>query len=82
MSDTSETVARLLVERYGELTPAHRVRLAASMYDAAIMLARAGIREQLGNLPKSEVRAALLRRLHGTELTETQINTICRVQAA
>ena len=79
MTDTSETVARVVVERYREMTPAQRVRLTASMYDAAIVLARAGIREQFGDLPETEARAQLLWRLHGAELTETQINTICRV---
>ena len=81
MTDTSETVARVVVERYREMTPAQRVRLAASMYDAAIVLARAGIREQFGDLPETAARAQLLRRLHGAELTETQINDISRVRA-
>ena len=81
MNDTSETVARVVVERYRELTPAQRVRMTAAMYDAAIVLARAGIREQFGDLPETEARAQLLRRLHGAELTETQVNAICRAPA-
>ena len=79
MSDTSETAARVVVERYREMTPAQRVRLTASMYDAAIVLVRAGIREQFGDLPEPEARAQLLRRLHGAELTEAQISKITRV---
>lgn len=63
----------MVAERYHALTPAERVRMAAGMYDAAIALARAGIREQFGDLAEPEMRVQLLRRLYGAELTETQL---------
>jgi hypothetical protein len=78
VNDTPDIVARVVAERYRDLTPAERVRMASEMYATAIALARAGIREEYGALAEPEMRKQLLRRLHGAELTEEQIAEICR----
>lgn len=73
MSDTSSEAARILAERYRELTPATRVRMAASMFKVATALARAGLRLHNPDAPEAELRLMLLRRLYDGDLSEAEI---------
>lgn len=78
MNDTPSELSQLLSERYTALTPAERVRMAASMFGTAVALARAGIRAQDASATESEVRERLLRRLYAAELSEEQLVAISR----
>jgi hypothetical protein len=70
MNDTSPKIAALVAERYRQMTPDERVRIASSMFDTA----RAIIESSLPpNLSRRERRLAYARRMYGNELPEAAL---------
>jgi hypothetical protein len=70
MSDTSDTVARLVSQRYAAMTPEERMRVAASLYETA----RAIIESSLPNdLTREQKRYATAKRFYGDELAEAAL---------
>ena len=70
MNDTSPKIAALIRARYEKMTPAERVRIAASMFETARAIV-------LSSLPKDLTRAqrrlAVARRFYGDELPEAAL---------
>ena len=70
MNDTSDTVATLVADHHRAMTPEQRWRVASALFDTA----RAIVESSLpGDLSGPQRRAALARRLYGTELPEAAI---------
>jgi len=67
LKDTSPDVELLYRRRLMALSPAQRLHMAASMFDAARTLMEAGIRRDHPDLPPAQVRRELLRRLYPVE---------------
>lgn len=67
MSDTSPEVERMVAERYQQMTPEERMRIAASMFETA----RAIVESSLpATLTGRERRLAFVQRMYGNELPE------------
>jgi hypothetical protein len=67
MNDTTDTVARLVMERHAAMTPAERMQIAASMYDTA----RAIVETSLPvGLTRAQRRYAVAKRIYGDDLPE------------
>mgnify|MGYP005836013401 CR=1 FL=1 len=73
MSDTPHEISTMLIERYQGRSPGERLRMVTGMFRAASALARAGIRAQDPGADEPTIRARLLRRLHGGDLTEHEL---------
>lgn len=70
MSDTSSKIEAMINERYRQMTPDERVRIAASMFDTA----RAVVLSSLPpGLSRRERRLAVARRFYGDELPEAAL---------
>lgn len=67
MNDTSPEVERIVRERYRQMSPDQRMRIASSMFETA----RAIVESSLpSNLTRKERRLAWARRLYAGELPE------------
>lgn len=73
MSDTPHEISTMLIERDQGRLPGERRRMVTGMLRAASALARAGVRAQDPGADEPSVRARLLRRLHGGDLTEHEL---------
>lgn len=70
MNDTSDTVARLVRQRYAAMSPEERMRIAASLYETA----RAIVESSLpAGLTREQRRYATAKRFYGDELPETAL---------
>jgi hypothetical protein len=70
VNDTSETVARLVADRHGSMTPEERMRVAASLFETA----RAIIESSLPrDLTREQRRYRIAKRLYGDELPEAAL---------
>lgn len=67
MNDTSESVRRLLRDRYAQLTGAERLMMGASMFDSARTLALASFPR---GLSPRETKRRLCERFYGRQLAE------------
>jgi hypothetical protein len=70
MNDTSDTVARLVRERYAAMTPAERMQIAASMYDTARAIVEASLPP---GLTSAQRRYAIAKRIYGDDLPEAAL---------
>lgn len=71
MSDTSLKFARILTQRYAQMTAEERVRIASDMYETARKIVESSL--PVG-LPPRERRMEYLRRMYGTELPAAALN--------
>ena len=55
-SDTSPEAQRFLIEGYRQMTPTQKLQRMASLNRALVMLQRARIRAQYGDIPEEEMR--------------------------
>ena len=67
MSDTSPEVERMVAQRYQQMTPEERMRIAASMFETARVIVESSLP---ANLSGRERRLAFARRMYGDELPE------------
>ncbi len=67
MSDTSPEMERVVNERYRQMTPDQRIRIASSMFETARKIVESSLPP---GLSRSERRLALARRLYAGELPE------------
>jgi hypothetical protein len=70
MNDTSAKIEAMVNERYKQMTPDERVRIAASMFDTARAIVRSSLPP---NLSRREQRLALARRFYEGELPEAAL---------
>lgn len=70
MSDTSPKVARLVAERYRQMTPDQRMRIASSMFETARRIVESSLPP---NLTRRERRLAFARRLYAGGLPEAAL---------
>ena len=70
MSDTSAKVERLVTERYRQMTPDERMRIASSMFETARRIVGSSLPP---NLTRRERRLAFARRLYAGELPEAAL---------
>lgn len=70
MSDTSAKVERLVNERYRQMTPDERMRIASSMFETARQIVESSLPP---NLTRRERRLAFARRLYAGELPEAAL---------
>ncbi len=70
MSDTSPQMEALLRERYRQMTPDERVRIAASMFETARAIVLSSFPP---SLDRQQRRLALARRFYGNELPEAAL---------
>ena len=78
MTDTSATVARLVADRHRAMTAEERWRIASSLFDSARAIVDSSLPDDLS---RPQRRAALARRLYGTELPEAAIAAFAAFQA-
>jgi hypothetical protein len=70
MNDTSDTIAKVVLERYRDMTPAERWLAASSLFETA----RAIIQSSLpSSLTVEQQRLAVARRLYSDELPEAAL---------
>jgi hypothetical protein len=70
MNDTSDAIAKVVLERYRSMTPAERWLAAASLFETA----RAIIQSSLpSSLTAEQRRLAVARRLYNDELPESAL---------
>jgi hypothetical protein len=70
MKDTSDTVARLVSQRYAAMSPEERMRIAASLHETA----RAIVESSLpAGLTFEQRRYATAKRFYGDELPEAAL---------
>jgi hypothetical protein len=67
MNDTTDTVARLVREHHAAMTPAERMRIAASMYDTARAIVEASLP---AGLTRVQHRYAVAKRIYGNDLPD------------
>ena len=67
MTDTSPKIEAMIKERYRQMTPDERVRIAASMFETARAIVLSSLPQ---NLSREERRLALAKRFYGNELPE------------
>jgi len=60
---TPEKALQMQIERYREMTPEQRIRIALGLHDLACEMARLGIRHQNPNADEKEVNRLLRERL-------------------
>lgn len=70
MNDTSPEVATVVAERYRQMTPLERMKIASDMFDTARAIVESSLPE---NLSRRERRLALAKRLYGNELPEAAL---------
>lgn len=70
MNDTSPKMERLVKERYRQMTPDQRMRIASSMFETARKIVESSLP---ANLTRSERRLAFARRLYAGELPEAAL---------
>ena len=70
MSDTSPEVERMVAERYQQMTPEERMRIAASMFETARVIVESSLAP---NLTRRERRLAFAQRMYGDELPEAAL---------
>jgi hypothetical protein len=72
MSDTSPKVEVMVRERYRQMTPDERVRIAASMFETARAIVISSLPLELD---RRQRRLALARRLYANELPEAALRS-------
>jgi len=70
VNDTSDTVARLVSERYAAMTPEERMRIAAAMYETARAIVESSLPD---GLTREQRRYAVAKRFYGDELPEAAL---------
>ena len=70
MNDTSPEVAALVAERYRQMTPEERMRIASSMFDTARAIVESSLPP---NFSRRERRLAYAKRMYGNELPEAAL---------
>ena len=75
MSDTSDTVARLVSQCYAAMTPEERMRIAASMYETARAIVESSLSAALS---REQKRYAMAKRFYGDELPEAALVAYAR----
>ena len=70
MNDTSPRIEAMIRERYKQMTPDERVRIAASMFETARAIVLSSLPP---NLSRREQRLALARRFYAGELPEAAL---------
>lgn len=67
MNDTSPEMERIVTERYRQMSPDERIRIAASMFETARKIVESSLPTEMG---RKERRLAWARRLYEGELPE------------
>ena len=75
MNDTSDTVARVVNDRYASMTPEERMRIAASLYETARAIVESSLPD---GLTREQRRYASAKRLYGDELPEAALLAYAR----
>ena len=70
MNDTSAKMERLVAERYRQMNPDQRLRIASSMFDTSRKIVESSLPP---NLTRRERRLAFARRLYAGELPEAAL---------
>lgn len=76
MSDTSPGIEKLYRSLIARKSPAERLRMASSMFDAGITLMRAGMKSRHKGLSEAQLRGRTFMRLYGGEFTGAEIQRI------
>ncbi|MBN1979989.1 MAG: hypothetical protein JW795_00550 [Chitinivibrionales bacterium] len=76
MRDSSPDIEQRMTRMMAARTPADRLRMACSMFDAGRKLMIAGLLEENGNLTKAQLRARIFIRLYGDLYTPQEIHNI------
>ena len=67
MNDTSPEMERIVSERYRQMSPVQRMRIASSMFETARKIVESSLPAEMG---RKERRLAWARRLYEGELSE------------
>jgi len=70
VSDTSPEMERMVAERYQQMTPEQRMKIAASMFETARTIVESSLPP---TLTSRERRLAFARRMYGDELPEAAL---------
>ncbi len=72
MNDTPPHVDEMLRQMYAQRSPDERIRMAASMFDCAKIIARGSIERSHPEASEAEIRVLLFRRLYGNDFDASQ----------
>ena len=78
MNNSASYVDKLMLERIARRTPAERIRIAASMFDAGKKLIRAGLLAKNKSLSESRIRAITFQRLYSSDFSQSEMQKIMR----
>lgn len=70
MSDTSPEMERMVAQRYQQMTPEDRMKIASSMFETARLIVESSLPPALTG---RERRLAFARRMYGDELPEAAL---------
>ena len=70
MNDTSDDIAKVVLERYRSMTPTERCLVASSLFDAACAIIHSSLPS---SLTPEQRRLAVVQRLYGGELPEAAL---------
>ena len=70
MNDTSAAFAQLVADHHRDMTPEARLRVAASLFEAARMIVDSSLPQ---DLTREERRLAIARRFYGDDLPEAAL---------
>lgn len=76
MSDTSPEMQKRYRSLIAQKSPAERLRMASSMFDAGITLMRAGLKSRHKGLSEAQLRGQTFMRLYGGQFTGAEIQRI------
>jgi hypothetical protein len=73
MNDTPSSVQKQRARMFESRTPAQRLRMASSMFDAGKKLMRAGIENAAGSLTTGQIRARMFMRMYSGCFTHDEL---------
>lgn len=76
MYDTSPEIEERMARMIAEKTPAERLRMASSMFDAAKKLMIAGLLRENSTLNEAQLRARIFLRLYGDCFSKEEVKRI------
>lgn len=78
MNDTPRDVEMRMMQMFAQRTPAERLRMASSMFDAGKKLMEAGLRRENPSLNEAQLRTRIFIRLYGDCYSQEKIEKIVK----
>jgi hypothetical protein len=76
MPDTPRDIEDRVVSMMAARTPAQRVRMACSMFEAGRAMLRAGLRQRHGNISENRMRSLVFQTMYKDDFTTEEMKKI------